>query len=105
MSIITFLKKRYKEYLLKRVDELKKLSDSYFESAQSSKEMIELISKQLFPYQTLHYFCMHYNPFLFDAPTPINVFHMYHGNFFYYSSLHNSTKLKVERLEKRIEKL
>ncbi len=106
MSIITFLKKRYKEHLLKKIDELNKLADSYFESANSSKEMVELINEQWLPsYQTITPFFMHYNPFLLDVPTPISVFHMYSSNYLYYSSRYNCTKIKIDNLERRIEQL
>lgn len=100
MGIITFLKKRYNNHLVKRLNKLYKLSDDYCKIINSYDESIHSLCNQVSPLSISSLSSSQYGNFYF-----VEELTRQYDLYYYYKSLYSSSLAKIELLEEKVKNL
>lgn len=103
MGIITFLKKRRKEALVKKLNKLRKLAKDYSDCIDSYNSSIESIHSKLNANTSLK--ASYFLNSSFSSYCYTDVLTEKYDSYSYYSSLYNRTEDKIERLENKLKAL
>lgn len=101
MGIITFLKKRHKKQLLKKLDSLKKLSTKYLESSETYAKLIQADCSVPYiatcNFNSCSFYSVMYNSYY------SNLADIFFNNYIHFERMYRNTEKKIKRIEKKLE--